>query len=483
MSLPSLTFAFYLLLTSSLVLYVYRFAVLGVNLSAFRLLLLGWLGWLAFDLVRGRVRPERKYWPLVAMLVVLAALNVNDFLSLTGHGPLRRDIANHLLNLAFAALVTIYVDTESRRVAMLRAFVLSSVVTTAITAYSALTNRFPFDSLIRTLGSEHGRRLSYISDDTVIERATAAFYDPNFYGVYSLLVILAIVYLWLFAGRARWLAALFLVNLGCLALTLSRTAVIGVVAAMGLTFLMSRRSRVFAVASSVSAVLLLYAATTVQSHQARRELGEQAAAAWESWTADEGNDEAIADEAHPADMGSSTAPTAGAQARGSRRAPSGASRPGAAGRSMSELSEATSLATARVADGKSLQGRMEHIRQGLKVFREHPVAGGGSAALLVEGTGNSSAHVSYLTLLARHGIIGLLAYMAYLLYPLWVVWLRGASWAHRYFVTVTLGALLIVYLGYDILFFFEVQYLFFGLMYSIALEHADRAGSMAGDAA
>jgi hypothetical protein len=150
---------------------------------------------------------------------------------------------------------------------------------------------------------------------------------------------------------------------------------------------------------------------------------------------------------------------------------------------MSELSEATSLATARVADGKSLQGRMEHIRQGLKVFRGHPVVGGGSAALLVQGTGNSSAHVSYLTLLARHGIIGLLAYMAYLLYPLSVVWLRGASWAHRYFVTVTLGALLIVYLGYDILFFFEVQYLFFGLMYSIALEHADRAGSMAGDAA
>ena len=68
---------------------------------------------------------------------------------------------------------------------------------------------------------------------------------------------------------ARHLAAFFALNLVCLSLTLSRTAVVGALAALGLSFLLARRSRVFSVVSAVAAVALLYAATSVQSHAVR----------------------------------------------------------------------------------------------------------------------------------------------------------------------------------------------------------------------
>lgn len=466
-STAQLVFAFYLLLTSSLVLYVYRFAVAGVNLSAFRVLLLAWMAWCAADIVRGRIRPERKYWPLLGMVSALVVINAVDFLALAEHGALRRDIANHLLNLVFAILVSVYVDTEPRRVALLRAFVLSSLVTSAISVYSAFTDRLPFESAIRTLGSEQGRALAYISDDSFFERATAAFFDPNFYGVYSLLVLLAAMYLWLYARPSRSLAVLFVLNLVCLGLTLSRTGLVGTIWAMGLTFLLSRRSRLFAVATSIAAVGLLYASTTVQSHQGRKQLLEQGAAAWTYWTTPAPDDTAARTDGVPQPPRDDRR-----GGRGSEMAPgpsTGASPSGSETRrpSLSTLSAATSVASARLADGKSVEGRLQHIRQGLAVFRSSPVYGRGSAALLGPHTSWASAHVSYLTLLARYGLIGLVAYLAFLLYPLVTVWRRPSTEAHRFFVSVVTGTLFVVYLGYDILLFFEIQYLFFGLFYSI----------------
>ena len=131
-SVPPAVFAFYLLLATSLVLYVYRFAVAGVNMSAFRLLLLGWLAWTAVDVVRGRVVLTR-YLPLVVIGVGITVVNAIDFVTLTGYPALRRDIANHLLNVALAGLVAIYAFDAARRAALLHAFVLSSLVTSAVT--------------------------------------------------------------------------------------------------------------------------------------------------------------------------------------------------------------------------------------------------------------------------------------------------------------------------------------------------------------
>jgi len=126
---------FFLLLTGSLVLYVYRFRIGGVNLSLFRLVLLGWL--IAACLHALRTRPiltPRMRWLLV-LCAALVVINAIDFVGLGGYPALRRDIANHLLNLSFAGLIALYVDDDRKIRALLVAFVLSSVMTTGITAY------------------------------------------------------------------------------------------------------------------------------------------------------------------------------------------------------------------------------------------------------------------------------------------------------------------------------------------------------------
>lgn len=458
-SVPPAVFAFYLLLATSLVLYVYRFAVAGVNMSAFRLLLLGWLAWAAVDVVRGRVLLTR-YLPLVVIGVGITVVNAIDFVTLTGHPALRRDIANHLLNVALAGLVAIYAFDAARRAALLHAFVLSSLVTSAVTLYASIVDRLPFEGLIRTLGSEQAQGLAYINDDTVFVRATSSFFDPNFYGVYSLLVVLAVLYLRRFDRPARYLAVMLPLNLVCLALTLSRTALVGLLAALAVAAIIDRRSRLMAAGVAVASLVLLYGATAVQSYAGAEALEAQAASLWERLSSD-------APESTGAGSATSGAPGSGAAGSATTAAPDVAARRDAA----------ADVVKSRVVSSRSLADRMTYIRHGLGVFRASPIWGQGSAALVGQSQW-SSAHVSYLTLLARYGILGTLVYLAFLLWPLYVVWLMGGPPAERFLVTVLLAALAVVYLSYDILLFFEVQYLVFGLAYAAALEvRARRRGA------
>ena len=446
----ALTCAFYGILTASLVLYVYRFTLGGMNLSAFRAVFLAWLAWLAVDVVRGRVRLERRLLPFGVVLTALVAVNAVDFLTLGGYPALRRDIANHLVNLGLVGLVLIYVDTEERLRTLVKAFVLSSILTTAVTIYAAVTGHLPFERLIRTLGSALGQRLTYVSDDAEFQRATSSFFDPNFYGIYSLLVVIAIVWLWLFDRPSRWLGALFAVNLVCLTLTLSRTAVVGTFAAMGLAFLLERRMRIFAVATVAATVGLLYASTIYQSHTEFDRLTSQAEKMIARWTAP------------------SSTPAAGPTGAG-RGADSEPARP--RNRPWGDAVASDDI-QARVANTRSLATRMEYIGRGIAVFRSSPLWGRGSASLLAPGVQWSTAHVSYLTLLARYGVLGALAYMAFLLLPVAVVWRRPAAPAHRFLITVPLAALSVVYLSYDVLLFFEIQYLVFGLAWATAFNLA-----------
>lgn len=439
---PTLTTAFYGALTASLVLYVYRFAVGGMNLSAFRALFLAWLTWLAVDVVRGRVRFERRLRPFALVVAALVAVNAVDFLALGGYPALRRDIANHLVNVGLTGLVLVYVDTWAKVHALLRAFVLSSLVTTAVTVYAGVFDHLPFESLIRTFGSTLGQQLAYVSDDAEFQRATSSFFDPNFYGIYSLLVVVVIVHLWLFERPSWWLAALFAVNLVCLTLTLSRTAVVGLFAAMALAFLLERRVRIFAVATVVATVGLLYASTVFQSHSQYERFVKETRAFVTRWTQPQ----------PPAER----APTAGATPTTPPRA-----RPYGDAVPSDDIQE-------RVANTRSLATRVEYIERGLSVFRASPIWGGGSASLLTKDVRWSSAHVSYVTLLARYGILGALAYLAFLLVPIAVVWRRPRQTADRFLVTVPTAALMVVYLSYDILLFFEIQYLLFGVAWAIA---------------
>lgn len=443
-----LSTVFYGALTASLVLYVYRFAIGGVNLSAFRALFLAWLLWLAVDVVRGRVRFERRLRPFALVVAALVAVNAVDFLTLGGYPALRRDIVNHLVNVGLTGLVLVYVDTAARLHTLLRAFVLSSILTTAVTLYAGVFDRLPFESLIRTLGSTLGQSLAYVSDDAEFQRATSSFFDPNFYGIYSMLVAVAIIYLWLFDRPSRWLAVLFAVNLVCLTLTLSRTAVVGVFAAMAVAFLLERRVRIFAVATVVATVGLLYASTVFQSHSQYERAVKEVTAFVTQWT--------------------QPAATAKPRPAGTPRR----ARPWGNAVASDDIQ-------GRVADTRSLATRMSYISRGVAVFRSSPIWGGGSASLLAPDIKWSTAHVSYLTLLARYGILGTLAYLAFLLLPPAVVWRQPRPAAHRFLVSVPLAALMVVYLSYDVLLFFEIQYLVFGVAWATAFNLAPAGSTQA----
>lgn len=409
---------------------------------------LAWLAWLAVDVLRRRVRFERRLWPFALVVTALVAVNAVDFLTLGGFPALRRDIANHLVNVGLTGLVLVYVDTEAKRHALLRAFVLSSLVTTAVTIYASVYDRLPFEALIRTLGSNLGQQLAYVSDDAEFQRATSSFFDPNFYGVYSLLVVVAIVYLWLYDRPSKWLAVLFAVNLVCLTLTLSRTAVVGLFAAMGLAFLFERRARVFAATTIVAAIGLLYLSTIFQSHSQ-----------YERWVR-EGQ----------AFVARVTQPGAGAKAGAGTGAGADAAAPEPTRPRNKPWGDAVASddIQERVANTRSLATRLSYIKRGLGVFRSSPIWGRGSAALLAPDVQWSSAHVSYLTLLARYGVLGALVYLAFLLVPVAVVWRQARPMAQRFLVTVPIAVLMVVYLSYDILLFFEIQYLVFGIAWATA---------------
>lgn len=424
-----------------------------MNLSVFRVVFLAWVAWLAVDVLRRRVRFERRLWPFALVVAALVTVNAIDFLTLGGYPALRRDIANHLVNVGLTGLVLIYVDTEAKLHVLLRAFVLSSLVTTAVTIYALAYDRLPFESLIRTLGSNLGQTLTYVSDDAEFQRATSSFFDPNFYGIYSLLVAVTLVYLRLYDRPARWLGILFAVNLVCLTLTLSRTAVVGVFAAMGLAFLLERRGRLFAVATVVAAVALLYASTVFQSHSQ-----------YERWVKD-----AKGFVARMTSPGSGGPATASGPLKPRNR-------PWGDAVSSDDIQE-------RVANTKSLATRMSYIKRGIAIFQSSPVWGRGSASLLTPDIQWSSAHVTYLTLLARYGLLGALVYLAFLLLPVAVVWRQPRPPAHRFLVTVPIGALMVVYLSYDVMLFFEIQYLLFGVAWATAYNLTGPAGDAATTAA
>ena len=452
------TWAFYLALTWSLVLYVYRFAVVGFNLSLFRLVVMGWLAVLALDLARSRVRIERRYWPFAAIMAGIAMINAVDFVALSGYPTLRRDIANHAVNVVLSGLVLVYVRTQAQIHGLLRAFVLSSIVTTAVALYAGTMNALPFERLIRTLGSEQARALTYVNDDTVFERATSTFFDPNFYGIYCMLVIVSITYLWLHDRPARHLAILFVVNLTCMTLTLSRTAVVGALAGFALTFVLVPRARRFAVGAAVATVALLYASTVFQSYDGFAQLQDQAQSVVRS-----------VQQLFAANGG-----------RGAAAGGSGGSndRDGSAER----VESVQRNVRGRVADARSLQVRREFIDRGVAVFAKSPVFGRGSAGLVTPEMPLSTAHLTYITLLARYGLIGTGVYFAYLFLPLALVWGTRTPPAPRLLVSLAIVPLLVVYLSYDIFMFFEVQYLFFGVAYATAVHRPWAAAGTAADA-
>jgi len=124
-----------------------------------------------------------------------------------------------------------------------------------------------------------------------------------------------------------------------------------------------------------------------------------------------------------------------------------------------------------VLDPASISDRLPYIEAGIAAFRRDIWFGSGTEAMRIGDLygPSPSAHVVYLSLLAKFGILGFSVYAGFLLTPLVGITFRPSRYRRpaRFLVTVLLLPLLVMYLAYDVMEFFELQYFAFGIMYAV----------------
>ena len=290
-------------------------------------------------------------------------------------------------NLLFLVVFSIAVGREDVDV-YLRWYCYVSVFESVVALYAYFTLSFPLEFIIREFGTDYVRGLALLNVDGEYVRLTGTFFDPNFYGIYLVSVI--VIGQWIFFHRGRnWIyLAISLLSFGQLVLTASRTAMLGLCGVL-FAILILRRVRV-----RIWMPLVLFAMV----------FGGLVVAF----------DNQLAD---------------------------------------------------RLLSGESVVERLEFFRRGLEAFELAPIFGSGSPALVDPATGLSSAHSVYISLLGRSGLLGLAAYalsFLVLAYPLLAQ--RGIGTSQREFLLQFIMMIGVVFLSYDILYFFEPLFVWLALM-------------------
>jgi O-antigen ligase len=128
----------------------------------------------------------------------------------------------------------------------------------------------------------------------------------------------------------------------------------------------------------------------------------------------------------------------------------------------------------------SSYSRLELIMNGYESWLRAPIFGSGTESLLGPGQTIPSAHLAYLSLLAKFGLFGFAFYLVFLLTPVVVVLAKGQTIPRKYRFLV-IGMYLPVffmYFFYDFLAFLEFQYLCFGIGYSVILNHHGHSANL-----
>ena len=125
----------------------------------------------------------------------------------------------------------------------------------------------------------------------------------------------------------------------------------------------------------------------------------------------------------------------------------------------------------RLYDPESLIDRMRYIDNGLEAFVRNPILGVGTEGLLSDEVPVPSTHIVYLSLLAKHGILGFFVYSIFLFYPLFYVFSikKRLAPGFQYLILCVQGTLLTIFFAYDLFKFLEFEYLVFGIVYSVIL--------------
>lgn len=388
------------LLVLSTVLYVYRIPILGFNVSFFRFLYVLWLMVLAKDILFSNIRWRSTYFLYIFLFCSIAVLNGFDLLRMSNTNRYARDIAGHLINLSLVGLIVIYFDNEQKIDRLIRAFSLCSLVALAISIFSVITGRIPFEETLRTDRTQFVGETQFTIFSHGLLRWSSSFYDPNFYGLYLCLVVAFCIYIIYFNRAIGIYKGILATAVVALIFTTSRTSFVGLAVILLVTLLKIRRSWGL-IGSFAICALFAFALLVLLGDGTRIEGG----------------------------------------------------------------------VIARITDPESVVDRFNYIRHGLEAFDRNFLFGGGTESLVSDTSANASAHLVYLSWLAKYGIVGFTLYSIFLFYPLVYVWAFGKRLRakYRYLITAVYLPLIVMYLAYDYFAFLEFQYLVFGLTYSIIL--------------
>jgi hypothetical protein len=117
--------------------------------------------------------------------------------------------------------------------------------------------------------------------------------------------------------------------------------------------------------------------------------------------------------------------------------------------------------------------RLAFFQRGLNAFLGNPIVGGGSEALVDPESGISTAHSVYISVLGRNGLLGLSCYCVALILVLHQVILsRKIERSRKEFVLQILLMLAMIFVSYDIWYFFEPLYVWLAFALVFARPHA-----------
>jgi O-antigen ligase len=143
--------------------------------------------------------------------------------------------------MAFVFLVAIYVNNERKLALFIKYFIFSSSLALFIALWGAYFEKIPFEEILVAMKSEYIDELEYVNIYRSLTRWTSSFYDPNFYGLYSCLVLIFCLYQKYFSYGGRLLNFFLVANFIALVLTASRTSYLGFAVVAILTLWRIRR--------------------------------------------------------------------------------------------------------------------------------------------------------------------------------------------------------------------------------------------------
>lgn len=372
-------------------LYVYRFSLGGANLTLLRivLLILGIRLLATFKLSR-----LPRYGILIGGISAVIGLNGFWYPTLGEYPIPQRGMISHLVNLLLLLELVIYINSEQRLRSVLNGYLIAAIPAIGIGYYGWICREIPFEQLLRSYSTI--ANVPYVIVDGDFVRLSGPFMDPNFFGVYLLTVCIYALWSYHFRNRNLWYLFLSMAALCTLPLTLSRTAMIGLLVFLAVyaTWLPRRTGKVLMVGLLPLSLLGLLVLMVFSEN--------------------------IVD---------------------------------------------------RLLNPESILERLRFIDKGWQAFIAHPFFGSGPAGIVDEATGIATAHLMYLSIAAKFGLIGAIPYMVFLLYPLGRVMIRPRTLLPEYstLVIALYLPLLMMYLLYDFLYFLEFQYLIFAVGYSVAL--------------